>query len=1100
VTDPSGAAVPGASVAITHLETNQSRSIVTNEAGGYSFTNATPGTYRVDISKEGFQTFTARGIMVQTNSAVRVDAVMTVGNLSSTVDVTAEAAALQTDRSDVHTENTAQVLENVPVSTRSYQSLLVTTPGVTQPTFFQTGGINNPSRAMAMIVNGTPTGDVVVRIDGVSATNQWIAQLQAYTPGIEALEMVNTVTNSFDAEQGLAGGASINLQVKSGTNSFHGSAFEYLHNRALRARGYFLPFTQAKPQDNKNIFGGTLGGPIKKDKLFFFGSWEALDEHAAGGGPYAVQNGPTSNFLTLPDALVRSGNMSESGNPIYDPSTGAANGTGRTPFPGNIIPVARLNPIVVQKIVPLVPMPQFNLSANNYFSLPTYQSTYHKIDTKINWNATNRLSVYGRFSYLPDHETTGGLFPLVNGNLNPLGLGTLGQANVISTSVGATFMVTPTLVVDGVVGFTRQHTEQKPPGQEQCYGTMLGIPNSCQPPYQRDFALPRIDITSTGGGLVGGAGSWTSYGNTVNTSSVFDYLDPQYQYVVNAGWTKGAHNIRFGYDLHRMDINHYEITAQNFQFTGGATGLNGGPAPNLYNSYADFLLGLPASLQTSEDNPPSNGGADAARPATLRTWEMGLYVRDQWQVSRKLTASLGLRWEYYPVPTRADRGIERYDFTTNRLLLCGLAGNSGNCDVHVSPKQLAPRLGLAFRPTETFVIRAGFSLNWQNDNMYRSGIYSYPTQIGISKVGPNSFTPQGSISDGFPLLTTPDLSSGTITLPPGSGITTLPLRYVRGYIATWNVTLQKSFAHNFTAQLGYVGNRAIHMVQSQNLNYGLPGGGAASQPFFKYGITSAMNLLLPTGHTYYDSLQAMLNHRFSSGLTLNAGFTWSKSLTAFAGSIPIPQYWYLNKGFQSSNLPYKLTISSVYELPVGKGKAFLNHGFGSALLGGWQVNGLFSAYAGPPFSVTAAATSLNAPGSSQRANQVKPDVQIFGTGVVGPSNSFFDPTAFAPVTCACFGTAGVNTLRGPGTVNLDAGLFRQFRLKEKYQLQFRAEAFNVSNTPHFGIPGSTNISNVQFNPDGSVKNLNGFGVITATNNSSRDFDERYFRLGLRLSF
>jgi hypothetical protein len=835
VTDSSSASVAGCSVRITQTETNQSRQIVTNDSGGYSFFSVPAGTYQVEISKPGFQTFTTRGILVELNSVVRVDARLQVGAVNQTVDVTGETAALQADRSDVHSEVTTRTIENAPVTGRSYQSLFFLVPGVTQPDYFQTGGINNPSRAMTVNINGTPNTDVVVRIDGVSATNQWIQNLQAYTPAIEAIETVNAVTSSFDAEQGLAGGASINVQIKSGTNQMHGSLFGYNQNTALRACGFFLPATTPKPPANKNIFGGTVGGPIRRNKLFYFVSYEGFIDHETGG-PYALATG---TYLTLPDAAVRSGNFKASTNPIYDPASGSANGAGRTPFAGNLLPASRMNGIVTGFILPKLPLPQFAGSSNNFFADPIYKSNYHKLDSKVDWAATSKLNLSGRFSYLPDDESSQGNF---GAGVNPLSLGLIGTANVMSTAATANYIVSPTFVVDGVIGFTRQHSQQHPDGPTQCWGALAGIPNACYT-GQRNYAFPQMIVSN-----------WTTLGGV----AVYDYLDPQYQWTANAAWTRRVHNLRFGLDMHKLDMNHYEIpTLPGFTFTGGITALNGGPSPNQYNSYADLLLGMPASLQDGFDNPPFHGGADPARPATLRTWEWGLYIRDQWQVSRRLTVSLGTRWEYYPVPTRADRGIELFDFSTTKQLICGVGSNSGNCGIHVNPLQFAPRLGVAYRPSETFVVRAGFSLNWEQDNMYRSGLYSYPTQVSISQTGVNSYSAVSSIDQGFPAISPVDISSGVVSLPRGSGTTTLPKDYVRGYIMSWNFTAQKALANDFTVQAGYVGTRAVHQVQSQNINYGMPGGGAASQPFFQsLGISGALNVLWPMAHTYYDSLQA----------------------------------------------------------------------------------------------------------------------------------------------------------------------------------------------------------------------------------------------------
>jgi Carboxypeptidase regulatory-like domain/TonB dependent receptor len=1090
VTDTSKAAVPDAKVKLTQVETNLSHELVTNSSGAYVYNDAPPGTYRVVIAKEGFQTFNARDIVVQSNSAVRVDATLNVGTSSQTVEVTAEAAALQTDRADVHTEMTSQALENIPVSNRSYQSLAVLTPGVTQPSLYQTGGINNPTRSMDYNVNGTPNSDVAVRFDGISASNYWKQYLQAYTPAIEAIDTINMVSSSFDAEQGLAGGASVNIFIKSGTNQFHGSAFEYVTNADLRARGFFLPANQDKLKDDKNVFGGTVGGPIKRNKLFFFASWQMTRENSNGPSPYALQNGPTGNFLTLPNVTLRGGNFSQAGTNIYDPLTGSANGTGRTVFPGDAIPANRLSPSATS-MLSYLPLPQTTASANNYFSLAEYNTVYQEFDDKINWNVSNKLNIYGRTGFAPSHEVASGYYPNNQGTTpNPLSLGGYGTGNIFTMSVGATYTISPTLIVDGVAGMTRQHTLQTPLGPNTCWGTYFGIANSCQPPGNRDTSLPNMVLTG-----------FSSLGNTTWLSSVFDYLEPQYEGAANFTWSKGSHNIRFGADLHKNDINHSENSITTMTFTGGVTALNGGAGPNMYNSLADFLLGLPQSTLIGENTPPlSTADVNPLRPATLRTWEGALYVRDQWQVSRKLTVSWGLRWEYYPVSRRGDRGIEFFNFATDKVDLCGVGPNSKDCGIGVSPKLFAPRLGLAYRPSETLVIRTGFSLNYEQDFDFQSGAYNFPTVVTVTTPGANSYSPSAtSFATGFNPLPTPSslgVPSGVLSLPAGVGITTEPSTFVRGYIMSWNFTMQKSLPHNFVVQAGYVGTRAVHQVQSQNVNYGQLGGGVASQPYYQaIGDSATMNVLEPMNHTFYDALQVTLNRRFSSGLTISSNYSFSKSLSRFAGSIPIPADFRLNYGLNSIDVPNHFVFAASYQLPFGKGKPFLAAGgFVTALASGWQISTLVSAFSESPFTVTASATSLNAPGSSQRANQVLPNVQI-----LGGTDPYFNPLAFAQPTCVCFGTSGYNILRGPFYFNWDQSLFRRFHLSERFGLEFRAEGFNIANTPHFANPAA-NVSSLQLNSAGQVANLNGFGVITTVNTGGRDFDERYFRLGMRLNF
>jgi hypothetical protein len=465
VTDSSDLAVPGATVTITHAETNQARETTTNETGNYAFPNVAAGTYRVDVTLPGFQSFRAQDIAVRLNTAVRVDAKLNVGALSESVLVSADAVLLQTETAAVQTQTTSQQLESLPINGRSFQSALTLTPGVAQPNYFQTGGINNPARAMQVSVNGAPNSNTVFRLDGVSATNQWIQGLQAYTPAIEAIETVNVVTNSFDAEQGMAGGASVNVQIKSGTNTLRGSAFEYLTHDKLRARNFFLPAGREKTKDNKSVFGGTLGGPIKRDRLFYFVSLESTIQRTIGG-PYVAQaSGSTSQFLSLPPAAIRNGNFSGTGTVIYDPATGNNLGLGRVPFAFancgitsttdprfdscNFIPANRINQ-VAKNILAYLPVPTLPGNANNYFAVPDYESDFHKIDTKITYNASSRLNLNGRFSYLPANEHVAGLYGPAGEN--PLALGTILDSNVSSAAISATNIVSSNFVIDGLFG------------------------------------------------------------------------------------------------------------------------------------------------------------------------------------------------------------------------------------------------------------------------------------------------------------------------------------------------------------------------------------------------------------------------------------------------------------------------------------------------------------------------------------------------------------------------------------------------------------------------------------------------------------------------
>jgi hypothetical protein len=1121
VTDGSGLSVPGATVKITQAETNQSREATTNGLGAYSFPNIATGTYEVDVTLAGFQSFKSRGIIVQQNAAMRVDAKLSVGALQETVIVSGTAVVLQTESAAVQSRTTSEQLESLPTSGRSYQSFMTLMPGVAAPYSVQAGGINNPARSMGVSVNGQPPMQTVFRVDGATATNQWYPDLQSYSPALESVESVSVVTNSFDADQGMAGGAAVNVQVKSGTNTLHGSSFEYLLDTRLRARPYFLPSTTGKGQDQKNVYGGTIGGPIVHNKLFYFFSLE-VEHRGTKNATVALGEGESSNGTTglnsLPPAALRAGDFSGSGTVIYDPATGTATGTGRIPFafqncpgmsstsdPGfaacNFIPANRISPISKAMLDKLI-LPTGPGILDNYFALATFVSDVAKMDSKVTWAAGNKLNVNGRISYLRNHENSHGIYPSVDGaQYNPLSIGRLWQAKVASRSVGATSILAPNLVVDGVWGYTPSHSWVEPEGPKDCWGDAFAIPHACQLPYSRDRQTPSI-----------------SNGFSMVTPSQFrDYDDSQMQWSGNVGWTRGTHNVKFGFDINRMHVDHYQTAANSFTFGGGATSLSGGTAPNTFNSFAAFLLGLPTSRSSQIMLPlldPSKGKSSTL-PATLRTMADGLYLRDQWQLSRKMTASAGLRWEYYPWPVRADRGLETFDFSTNKMQICGTPGsNAALCDVKVQKDLFTPRLGWAYRPTESIVVRVGFSRNPQSDNVVgRDGgtVQTFPQIVAITETGANSFTPVGTFSTGVPVVPVLDLSSGTVSLPAGSGVNTMRGEYVRGTITSWNLTLQKLLPHAMNVTVGYVANRQNNMTRSQNLNYGTIGGGAASQAFNQLGLadglrtTSGMNVYLWDGRVTYDSLQASLTRRMTNGLQFTSAYTFASSYNWQAGGISIPEYQYLNKAVQggggrsSSSTPHKVDLSAIYELPFGKGKPFLNDGLLAHLFGRWQLSSSMTAYTGFPFTVSSSGASLNAPGNSQNADQVKDTVELNGAFTPGPQTSYFDVLAFKPVTEVRFGTAKYNSLRGPGVFNLDMSLVKSLSLSKSFNMQLKIEGFNITNTPHFGQPGS-NVSNLVLNADGTVRDLGGFGVINDTLNVGREFPERYVRVGLRIAF
>jgi len=466
-----------------------------------------------------------------------------------------------------------------------------------------------------------------------------------------------------------------------------------------------------------------------------------------------------------------------------------------------------------------------------------------------------------------------------------------------------------------------------------------------------------------------------------------------------------------------------------------------------------------------------------------------------------MTVSAGVRWEYYPLSVRRDRGLEVFDFNLRELLICGVAGNPETCGVTVEKNLFTPRLGWAYRPTDSMVVRVGYSRNPQNDtsgNTQQPPGAAFPATIIYREVGATSFNNIGTLADGFPMVPILDLTVGH--LPPVGGLTTYGqnAQFVRGKISSWNVSFQQVLPYGHSLTLGYVANRQNGMTRAQNQNYGQLGGGTASQPYAST-TTSALNIQSPTGKVQYDSAQASINKRMTNGLQYSFAYTYAKTLNWWADSIPQPQYWYLNKG--ETGLPHTLNISVVYELPFGTGRKFLaDDGVVSHIVAGWQVNTFITARSGSGLGVSSSAASLNAgTGTPQRADQVKDEVEIYGVGTPSPSTSYFDVLAFKAVTDVRFGNSPLLAFRGPSYQNLDMSLFRTFAFANNKTLQLRVEALNAFNTPHFGNPGTT-ISNLQLNADGTIRNLNGVGVINSTNRVGRQYDEREWRLGLRFGF
>jgi hypothetical protein len=1075
VTDSTGRSAPNARIEALNVATGIARQATTDDRGSYLISDLQQGVYKVTITAASFGTVIEQGVTVDANTVRRVDAQLQLAQVNQTVTVDASVVSLQTDRADVNAEIRPAQITELPTNsnpTRNFQSVFLIVPGYTPPAS-EHSEAGNPQAALGTNVNGASYNNNNTRIDGVSDLYPWLPEIVAYVPAAEAIQTVNVVTASFDAEQGMAGGSVVNVTIKSGTNQFHGTAWEFNTISALKARNYFY-YGANNPKNIINQFGGNFGGPIKKNKLFFFADWEETDRRANVSALETVATDP-----------LRQGNFSATGTVIYDPNTGNANGTGRTPFPNNTIPTSRFAS-ASQKLIALMPEPnQASAGAtptNDYFGSGDYASTHHNIDTKVNWNPTEKTTLFVRYGISPSRIFDPPGLGAAEGNTLDGGQPGTATGRVQSTGLGMTHTFTPTLVADGSVGYTRLRLDAENVDIGTNYGsTVLGIPGT-NGSYFLDGGYPNFGVT----GL-------SSFGNS-NVSNPFLFRDNEYNAALNLSWIKGSHSFRFGAEFQHYGINHFQPQTSfgprgGFTFSGGITSLNGGPASNLYNGWADFLLGLPQQLGIS---------TEYINPATVRESTYAFYARDQWQAARRLTISYGIRYELYPLATRDNFGANIYNPVTGIVCLGGVNGNPRDCGVSVGNGNVAPRLGIAYRINDKTVLRVGYGMS-VDPNSYRAMRDAYPATIAESISGATSYQAAGSLTTGIPPIVGPLLSQGSFPLPTNITTTTFPANYRRGYIESFNATIQHDFGI-FNLQAAYVSSLAIRHTDDININAAGPGGGVAGQAFYPItGQTTAITESTPFNNAKYNALQTQLTRRLGSAGLFGISYTFSKAMDYGDNDDSgltwswVPMYLrnYALAGFDRT---HNFESYWNYELPFGRGKSLASHGAASVLASGWQLNGILSRFSGLPFTVASSGTSVNAPGSTQTAEQVAPSVAILGGHGIGANGgSYFNPAAFAPVTTVSFGNSGRDILFGPGVFNLNASLFRNFRVTERFQLQFRAEAFNLTNTPQFGQPGAT-VSSATFNADGSIKSLNGYTQITSASN------ERQLRFALRLSF
>jgi hypothetical protein len=1085
VKDSSGAVMPGAAVTIVNKETNLTRETTTNADGAYSLINLQPGPYDVKVTLSGFRDVARYNVPVTIGQIARVDVSMEVGTVSESVLVIGESPLLQTDKADVHTEFRSEVITQLPLNKfRNYQALINLVPG-TMPMSFGNAETDTPGRSMATNINGQANTQNSTRTDGATNMNIWLPNHNMYISPAETVDTVNVSTSSFDAEQGMAGGAAITVVTKSGTNQFKGSAFEGFNSDRLNSKPFYFgagPVPDKLPVKTNN-YGATTGGPIKHDKLFFFGSFEGYKRRQS-----------LFTFFSVPDAALRSGDFSKAFNTngslqtIYNPFTGNPDGTGREAFANNQIPSAMLNQIT-QQIQRLFPLPNVaGIGAggltNNYQRQENRKVDRENYDVKMNWNRTSTHQLWVKFSHMNAvvDDLTNYLGPDPNAD------GDGGKTKVYQLTTGHTWTLGPSLLLDGTFGFSRQKQEVLGPDfNAGNFGLdVLKIPGTNDQGIgdQRYAGYPQFE---TGFSALGNRDGWNPIYRDERTYSI----------ATNLTKVKGRHDLRAGYFLNFLYLDHWQPETDNprgrFDFDGGTTALRGGQTNNFYNRYASFLLGLVGTARKSVQN----------ELMTAREWQHALYARDRWTPTANLTLDLGLRWEYYPIMHRIDgRGLDRLDLSNPvferqlDVLVAGRGGNPQNNGMSAGLDNFAPRVGGVYRLGENTVFRSGYGLTYNAQGWARAvrGDNDYPVTIASQFFNAEPFSYYAPIQQGIPIIRGPDVSSGRVPLDRAAAEYTPEIDNIdRGYVQTWNAAVERRLPMDLTVDVAYVGAKGTGGYAALDINAPTTiGGGDRSRPYFALGRSVAINSWGDRLRTRYNSLQVAVNKNYTHGFLLKGAYTLSKAMNesdndgratlTFNTLSQLDRNW-APAGFDRR---HNLQVGFVYQIGGQTTNGYTNAV--QAVVRDWQLNGVLGAFTGTPFTMTGSGTLVNTPSNQQTADLVG-SYKI--TDRIGSTGAWFDTTQFAQPSGIRFGNTGRNQFYGPGGWNLDLGIQRSFPVGGQKRLEARITAGNIFNKPVFANPQG----NVTSGTFGQITQIAGGGALT---NSA--YTERAVVLGLRFTF
>jgi hypothetical protein len=999
VVNVNGGEVAGANIKLVQEATNEARQVSTGAEGEFVISQLPPGSYRLEIESAGYGRY-ARQFELQVNQIQRIDVTLEVGQLATeVVTVTDTLPPLKKDSAAIGTVIENRQVVGLPLDGRNFYELSLLVPGAVPAAQGSAGSVRGD---FAFSVNGAREDSNNFLLDGVYNVDPKLNTF-GVRPSVDAIREFEMLTSTYDASFGRNPGAQVNVVLKSGSNQLHGTAFEFFRNGALDARNYFAPRDEAAPEYQRNQFGFSLGGPIRTDRTFFFVDYEGTRAHEG-----------ITRLTNVPSALERAGNFSQSNLPApVDPLTGQ-------PFPGGVIPETRINPIG-RAIANLYPLPNRSTPFQNFVSSPAQRDRNDTFDVRLDQRFGNRSDLVFRYSFGDRNlfePFTGQTFSLVPG------YGASVPRRSQNLMLGETHIFTTAFINDLRLAFNRVASGVRQENAGTSINRQVGLPELSTNP--RDFGLSLINVT--GFSPLGHEGN-----NPQNSvTNIYQLLD-------TATYARDRHLLRFGLDFRAVQQNAFrDVQSRGF--------LNFSPFAQVTgNALADLLLGLPFIT----------GGARLDNAQHLRTESYNFFINDSLRLTPRLTLNAGLRYEYNSPSVDTEDRANIYDTATQSLVPVGTRGvpRSG---YQPDRNNFAPRIGLAWTPGAEgkTVLRAGYGIYYDQsalapgEALYFNAPY-FDFNLYFSLPG----LPL-SLNDPFP-------SFFPVPLPDSALAIQRDLR--TAYMQHWSLSLQRELGGSRVFEVAYVGSKGTKLLAGRDINQGQP----TTLPFVIRPVPQFddITILESRANSNYHSLQARLQQRLNFGLSLLSSYTWSKSIDdasgffSSAGDPNFPQDSFnlrAERGRSNFDVRHRLSASYSYDLPFGKGREFFSdQGLLSSILSGWQMHGILTLQTGRPFTV-ALLPELDNSGTGRSSlgflGNDRPNVSGDPRLSARTPEEWFNTAPFVFPPRGTFGNAGRNILEGPGYQNFNTSLVKTTALSERFNLQLRAEVFNLFNHPNFNLP------------------------------------------------